>query len=142
MIRKRKPSGSKTGRKYNNKKAYFEGIAFDSTKERDRYVYLKGLEGKNVIEGLKAQIKYELIPAVRETYIKHLKTKDKECMRTLQLAISYTCDFLYVKDGQEVIEDVKASPKMIPKEYALKEKLFFWRYGKRIKRVYSYNDEV
>ena len=52
------------------------------------------------------------------------------------------CDFRYIKDGQEVIEDVKASPKMIPNDYKLKEKLFFWKFRTRIRRVFNPNDEV
>ena len=139
MIKIRKGPGAKAGakRKYNNRKVSYSGLVFDSAKERDRYIYLLGLEAENVIKGLERQIKFELIPAVRETYIKHLKTKDKELSRTLQRAITYTCDFRYIFQGKEVIEDVKASPKMIPNEYLLKEKIFFWKYGKRIKRVYE-----
>ena len=41
-----------------------------------------------------------------------------------------------------VVEDVKASPKMIPQEFVLKEKLLFWKYGIKIKRVYKKNDPI
>lgn len=41
-----------------------------------------------------------------------------------------------------VVEDVKINPKIIPKEYLLKEKLMFWRYRIKIKRVYNVGEEV
>lgn len=107
-----------------------------------RYIVLKKAEEAGLISNLKTQVRYELIPAVKETYIKHLKTKDKECERTLQLPITYTCDFQYIKDGEIVIEDVKASPKMLPKEFVLKEKMMLALKNLKIKKVFSIKDEI
>ena len=132
----------KKGRKYKNKKVEIEGILFDSTKEGKRYLVLKQALDKGEIQDLQLQVRYELIPAIKEEYVEHLKTKDKVKTRTLQLPITYTCDFQYVKDGELVVEDVKASPKMIPKEFILKEKLMFWKYRIKIKRVFSIKDPV
>ena len=70
------------GRKYGNTKVEYNGIKFDSKREMQRYLVLKDAESKGIITNLVLQPKFELIPAVRETYIKHLKTKDKECERT------------------------------------------------------------
>ena len=123
--------------KYHNKKAEYDGICFDSTKEMKRYIVLKKAKEDGIISDLMLQVKYELIPAVREKYIKHLKTKDKECERTLQLPITYTCDFQYTKNGEIIVEDVKASPKMLPKDFVLKEKMMFALKGIKIKRVFS-----
>ena len=50
--------------------------------------------------------------------------------------------FVYIKDGEEIIEDVKISKALIPKEFALKEKIFFWKYGKRIQLVFNANDPI
>ena len=130
------------GRKYNNKKVEYNGILFDSKKEKDRFVFLKDAEEQGLISNLQRQVKFELIPAIKEKYIKHLKTKEKECERTVQLAISYTCDFQYEKDGVMVVEDIKPSPALIPKEFVLKEKLFRYKYGFSIKRVYKPNEKV
>lgn len=132
----------KKRQKYGNKKVEYNGIKFDSKKEMQRYIVLKKAEDDGIISNLQLQIKYELIPSVKETYIEHLKTKDKVKQKTLQLPITYTCDFFYVKDGVDVIEDVKASPKMLPKEFVLKEKLMFWKFGIRIKKVYKANDLI
>lgn len=130
--------------KYGNSKVEYQGIKFDSKREMQRYIILKDAENKGLISDLRMQVKFELIPAVKETYIQHLKTKDKECTKTLQLPITYTCDFAYIKDGELVVEDVKASPKTaaLDKVFLIKEKLFRWKFGFSIKRVYKPNDEV
>lgn len=130
------------GQKYKNKKIEIDGIKFDSTKEGKRYLVLKqGLyDGK--IQDLKLQVKYELIPSIKEEYVEHLKTKDKVKTRTLQLPITYTCDFQYMKDGELIIEDIKASPKLLPKEFVIKEKLMFWKHRIRIKKVYNPNEPI
>ena len=130
------------GKKYNNTKVEYDGIKFDSKKEMQRYIVLKDAENSGVISNLELQVKYELIPAVREEYIEHLKTKDKVKTRTLQLPITYTCDFQYLKNGVLIVEDVKASPKMIPKEFVLKEKMMFALKGIKIKKVYSIKEEI
>ena len=130
------------GQKYKNKKIEIDGIKFDSTKEGKRYLVLKQALYDGKIQDLKLQVKYELIPAIKEEYVEHLKTKDRVKTRTLQLPITYTCDFQYMKDGELIVEDVKASPKMLPKEFTLKEKLMFWKYRIRIKKVYKDKDPI
>lgn len=130
------------GKKYNNTKVEYDGIKFDSKKEMQRYIVLKDAENSGVISNLELQVKYELIPAVREEYVEHLKTKDRVKTRTLQLPITYTCDFQYLKDGVLIVEDVKASPKMLPKEFVLKEKMMFALKGIKIKKVYSIKEEI
>lgn len=132
----------KDGSKYKNKKCVYNGIKFDSQKERDRYIYLKESEDKGLISDLRLQVKYELIPAVREDYVEHLKTKDKIKQRTLQLAITYTCDFQYIKDGDMVVEDVKSNPKMLTKEYQLKKKMLFALKRIKIREVYKPNETI
>lgn len=133
---------SKGKTKYRNTKVEYDGLKFDSKKEMQRYIVLKEAQELGIISNLKTQVRYELVPAVKETYIKHLKTKDKECVRTVQLPITYTCDFEYTKNGEVIIEDVKASPKMLPKEFVLKEKMMFALKNLRIKKVFSAKDSV
>ena len=128
--------------KYNNKKIVNEFGTWDSKKEFQRWLVLKEAEAQGLITDLQRQVKFELIPAVREDYLVHLKTKDKVKTRTLQLAICYTCDFAYYKDGEYIVSDVKASPKMLPKEYVLKKKILFALKGIRIKEVYKANDPI
>ena len=128
--------------KYGNKKVKYEGLKFDSEKERDRYIFLKEQEKLGNIQDLQLQIKYELIPAIKEEYVEHLKTKDKVKTRTIQLAITYTCDFQYYKNGELVIEDVKSHPKMLTKEYALKKKMLFALKGLKITEVYKPTEQI
>lgn len=131
------------GNKYKNKKVEYDGIKFDSVREKDRYFFLKDAESKGVIMNLQVHKKFELIPSVKEKYVKHLKTKDKECERTLQLPITYTCDFCYVKDGGEVVvEDIKISKFLLPKEYVLKKKMMLALKGIQIREVYKSNEEI
>lgn len=134
----------KNGTKYNNKKVTIDGIEFDSKREGMRYLVLKDAQESGVISNLELQPKFELIPAIREEYIKHLKTKDKVETRTVQLAITYKADFSYEKDGVRIVEDVKASPKMaaLDKAFLIKEKLFRWRFGFSLKRVYKESDPI
>lgn len=128
--------------KYNNKKIVNEFGKWDSKKEFRYWLVLKEAETQGLITDLQRQVKFELIPAVREKYIKHLKTKDKECERTLQRPITYTCDFTYYKDGEYIVSDVKSSPKTLPKEFLLKEKMMFALKGIKIKRVFSVTDDI
>lgn len=128
--------------KYGNKKVEYQGKLFDSKREMQRYIVLKEAEEKGVISDLQTQVVFELVPAITEEYVKHLKTKDKIETRVAQRAILYKADFVYIKDGEEVIEDVKIAKGLIPKDFALKEKIFYWKYGKRIQLVFNANDPI
>ena len=132
----------KKGNKYKNEKVEFDGIKFDSKRERDRYMVLKDAERRGVISELKCQPVFELMPAIYHDEIQHLKTKDKVVKRCDQLAITYRGDFQYIKDGNLVVEDCKISKYLIPKEYVLKEKMMYYFHKIRIRRVYKPNEEI
>lgn len=132
----------KKGERYNHTTVEADGLKFDSKKEYQRYVFLKDAEDKGLITDLRTQVKFELIPAVTEEYVEHLKTKDKIKTRTLQLAITWTADFVYLKNGEEVIEDVKPSKFLLSDRFVIKEKLFFWKYRKKIRLVYDVTDPI
>ncbi len=128
--------------KYGNKKVEFDGLKFDSIREKKRYEYLMECQSEGLISDLKTHIKFELIPAVKEEYVEQLKTKTKIKTRTLQLPITYTCDFTYMLNGEYVVEDIKISPKTLPKEFVIKEKMMFALKGIRINKVYKYNTPI
>lgn len=128
--------------KYNNKKIVNEFGTWDSKKELQRWLVLKEAEAQGVITNLQRQVKFELIPAVIEEYVEHLKTKDKIKTRVLQRPITYTADACYYKDGEYVVEDCKISPKIKPDKYVLKNKMMFALKGIRIKEVYKANDPI
>ena len=107
--------------KYHAKKTVVDGITFDSRKEADRYLVLKGMEEDGAIEDLRRQVRYELIPAF-DVDGKHHRP------------VFYVADFVYVdkETGDEVVEDVKG---MRTDMYRLKSKLFARRYGMNIKET-------
>lgn len=105
--------------KYHAKKTCVDGITFDSKREADRYLVLKSMEEDGAIEGLRRQVRYELVPAF-EVDGRHYRP------------VFYVADFVYVENGKEVVEDVKG---MRTDTYRLKSKLFARRYGKAIKET-------
>lgn len=105
--------------KYRARKTTVDGITFDSRKEADRYLVLKGMEEDGSIEDLRRQVRYELVPAF-DVDGKHYRP------------VFYVADFVYREDGCEVVEDVKG---MMTDVYRLKSKLFARRYGMSIKET-------
>ena len=110
--------GWRTG-KYHARKTTVDGITFDSRKEADRYLVLKGMEEEGLIGNLRRQVRYELVPAF-DVDGKHYRP------------VFYVADFVYVEDGKEVVEDVKG---MKTDVYRIKSKLFARRYGLGIKET-------
>ena len=98
---------------------------------------------KGMQEGKDIRI-YGMVPWLKSIMTTVVKEKDKIETRTVQLAITYKADFRYIKDGETIVEDVKASPKMaaLDKAFLIKEKLFRWRFGFSLKRVYKETDPI
>lgn len=99
--------------KYGNiKTTTSDGITHDSIKEANRWCELKLLERAGVISDLRRQVKFELLP-------KQGKSR----------AVHYIADFVYIKDGKQIVEDVKG---FRTKEYKLKNNvtLFSRHYNK------------
>lgn len=105
--------------KYHARKTTVDGITFDSRKEAHRYLVLKGMEEDGLIENLRRQVRYELVPAF-DVDGRHYRP------------VYYVADFVYVEDGKEVVEDVKG---MRTDVYKLKSKLFARRYGMSIRET-------
>ncbi len=108
--------------KYHNKRTVVDGRCFDSKKEALRYLVLKDKLGRGEIENLRLQVPYELLPALYEERVVHLKTKDKVVRKCVQRPVTYVADFVYRdrKTDNEIIEDVKGRK---VKEYILKKKM-------------------
>lgn len=104
------------GSKYGNRKTEVDGITFDSRKEASRYCELKMMAKAGMIRNLELQKKYELIPKT---------DKFRACY--------YVADFVYeMYNGQPVVEDVKGCR---TKEYMLKKKLLYAKYGIEITEI-------
>lgn len=98
--------------KYNNKKTTYFGRTFDSIKEANRYLYLKSELEKGNIQKLELQPSFVIVPAFNKDGIKYREVK-------------YRADFLYLKGGQIIVEDVKGKKTAI---YEIKKKLFEYVY--------------
>jgi len=88
--------------KYHSKKVIDGNDTFDSKKEFCRWNQLRIMEKAGDISELHRQVMFELQPAVI------LDGRKKPALR-------YCCDFAYVENGKQVIEDVKsAATKKLP----------------------------
>lgn len=106
--------------KYRAKKVVVDGITFDSKKEGMYYLKLKEMEKKGEISNLRLQVPYELLPALYHDEVVHLKTKDKVVRKLVQRAVHYVADFVYEKDGNDIVVDTKG---MRLSDYKLKKKM-------------------
>lgn len=124
------------GRKYGNKKYTVDGITFDSVKEAHRYMDLKRQEAEGVIQDLRLQVEYILIEPQREPSEGVYKSGKNKGMprlgKLIERKCSYVADFVYLENGQTVVEDVKG---MRTKEYIIKRKLMLKVHGIRIREI-------
>ena len=120
--------------KYQAIKTVVNGIEFDSRKEARRYQELLLLQRAGVIQDLKMQVKYILIPAQYETFERYGKNGQrlKDGQRVLEKECSYLADFVYTENGKEIVEDTKG---VKTKDYIIKRKLMLWIHGIRVKEV-------
>jgi hypothetical protein len=103
--------------KYNAIKVKIDGIVFDSQLEGNRYIELKQLLSLGVIEDLETHKKYPLV------------------VNGIEIT-TYEADFVYKKDGKEIVEDTKG---FLTKEYKIKKKLMKAIYDKDIVEKYAKN---
>jgi len=96
--------------KYGNRKVIVEGIKFDSEKEGNRYRVLKIAEFGGEISNLRLQKVYEL------------KVEGRKVCK-------YKADFVYIRNGVEVVEDVKSEITRKARVYRIKKKLMKAIYG-------------
>lgn len=123
-------------RKYNNRKIIVDGITFDSKKEAKRYQELKMLERAGAIHDLQRQVKYVLIPAqyerTGEVYTKGNNKGKPKKGRLIERECAYYADFVYICDGETVVEDTKG---MKTPEYIIKRKLMLYLHGIKVKEI-------
>ena len=119
--------------KYRNKKVTYNGMEFDSIKERDRYFELQVLQRAGQIRNLRRQVSFELIP-----YQKLIVPAFGGGTRVqTEKAVKYIADFAYEdkSTGRTVVEDVKSPITRKQPEYVIKRKLLLERYHIAIKEV-------
>lgn len=110
--------------KYRSRKTVVDGAKFDSQKEANRYCELKILEKAGLIKGLERQKKFVLIPA----HMEGKKIIEREC--------SYVADFVYLQNGDIVVEDVKGyKGGGAYQVFTIKRKLMLEKYGIKVREV-------
>lgn len=115
--------GAKNGNKFGARKSVYKGIEFDSTVERQRYMYLECQEQKGEISCLRRQVRFLIIPKLTRMVAKQLKTKVRYDERVVELPAYYTSDFCYIENGVYVMEDVKNGYSQEIRDYPLRRKL-------------------
>ena len=108
--------------KYRNRKTTVDGVTYDSAKEARRGAELRLMERAGLISDLCAQVRYELIPA------------QKRNGKVVERPVYYIADFVYVQDGETVVEDTKSPATRTP-QYIIKRKLMLWEYGIQVKEI-------
>lgn len=117
--------------KYGNKKVGYNGESFDSLKEYGRFCELSLLEKAGEITDLQRQVKFTLIPAQYEPDIIGVRGGVKRG-KLLERETSYIADFVYIRDGKQVVEDTKG---FRTPDYIIKRKLMLYLHGIRIEEV-------
>lgn len=102
--------------KYKNKKCEYQGVKFDSIKERNHFIYLKQLEEKGEIWNLRLQVKFPVLIDSRRI-------------------CSYIADFAYEDENGKHVVDVKSSITSKNPTFRLKKKLVEAQYRVEIEIV-------
>lgn len=123
--------------KYRNLTVTIGNKAFDSVKESRRWNELNLLQRAGKITDLQRQVKFVLIPTQYERYERYSKKTGKRLkdgIRAVEKECAYWADFVYFKDGEMVVEDVKSTATKT-KDYIIKRKLMLFVHNIRIKEV-------
>ena len=116
---------TKQGRaKYRNKVVSNGFGRFDSIKEFKRYLLLREEEKIGRIKNLQRQVKFELIPKQTDSNGK-----------LIERACYYIADFVYEKQGKQVVEDVKSRITVSVASFEIKRKLMLYKHNISIKEV-------
>lgn len=107
--------------KYGNTKTEFNGVKYDSKKEAKRAEQLELQQRLGLISDLERQVKFVLQPSFE--FAGH---KIRE--------IAYVADFVYIENGNKVVEDVKSPASKTPL-YKLKKKMMMYVHGIEVKEV-------
>ena len=121
--------------KYKNRRVTFEGETYASRKELKRFQELELMQAAGRITGLRKQVKFVLIPAQYEPdWVDYSKSTQgrKHKGKCIEHEAAYIADFVYLKDGEMVVEDAKG---FRTKDYILKRKMMLYFHGIKIQEV-------
>lgn len=119
--------------KYGNVSVTYKGIKFASGLEMLRYRFLEKKLKSGAITDLRRQVHYQLIPAQykRPFYITNGEGK-KMPEPEKEPPVSYVADFVYKRNGVEVVEDAKGTRTDV---YIIKRKMMLFFHGITIYEV-------
>lgn len=128
--------------KFKNSERIYGGVYFQSKLEGERWIVLLDAMTRGQISKLRRQVMYELVPDQYEDVVVHLKTKDKTIRRLVEKKVCYLADFVYIKNGVEIVEDTKSERTAKESTYIIKRKLMLFRHGIRVREVYKSSEPV
>lgn len=134
-MRKRGRGGSA---KYFSKKIIVDGICFASKKEAARYLELQQMKRAGQITDLQLQVPFVLIPTQYEEVVTYTpkQHKEKREKKIIERKLEYIADFVYTKDGEVIVEDVKGFKKSEAyATFVIKRKLMLYIHGIKVKEV-------
>lgn len=126
-------------RKRKQRPCVYEGQKFKSETHRDRFIYLRTLERSGEISQLTTNVRYTVIPAVKgEKIVTDKDGRTRKRKYNIQNPSYFYADFVYtMKDGTNVVEEVKADPNKLSKYYLLKKKLMLVYHQIVVHEVYD-----
>lgn len=110
--------------KYGNKVVETDDMKFDSKKEERHYRKLRVQERVGLIKDLQHHVVFELAPSVKYSTAPRAKP-----------ALRYEADFVYIREGKQVVEDVKCEKTAENPVYILKKHLMMWVHGIELMEV-------
>jgi hypothetical protein len=112
------------------------GKVFDSRHEGRRFIELRIREMRGEITDLQTQVKFELIPAVREPDTIGKRGGVKKG-KLIERGVDYYADFVYTEtaSGRQIVEDAKSSATRKKESYIIKRKLMLFLKKIRIIEV-------
>lgn len=93
------------------------GETFDSQSEADRYMELLVMQKAGLVSELECHPHFDLIPSQ--------KVPGKQTFRPH----GYTADFRYIRNGEEIVEDVKSVRTREERDYIINRKLMWMLKG-------------
>ena len=118
--------------KFGNKKVETTWGTFDSKGALARCAFLKKAEANGEISDLQRQVTFTLVPPVHITKTVQLKTKTKQVERLWTQKVTYTADFVYVCNGETIVEDFKGMPN---DRWPIKKALMAFVHGIYVREV-------
>lgn len=115
-----------------------DGKVCDSKKEAERLGELVLMEKAGYISDLRFQVRYQLLAPQYEEVERFDKNGQplKPSRRLVERGVDYIADFVYKKNGETVVEDVKGYRKGAAYAvFAIKRKLMLMVHGIKVQEV-------